>query len=79
MRAYQEIFVYGSFHLEDYLVNREWGLRTARRSEGGEVMTPAQSLALKYHCRFAFETLNPRLSWLERDFSVVLSVNSGYE
>jgi hypothetical protein len=36
-------------------------------------------LALKHHCRFAFETLNPRLCWLERGFSVVLSANSGYE
>lgn len=42
-------------------------------------MNLQQQTALKHHCRFAFETVNPRLSWLERAFSVVLSVNSGYE
>jgi len=42
-------------------------------------MNLQQETALKHHCRFAFETLNPRLRYLERSFSVVLSVNSGYE
>ena len=38
-----------------------------------------QAYALKHHCRFAFETLNPRLSWKVLTGSVVLSVNTGYE
>lgn len=38
-----------------------------------------QEIALKNHCRFAFETVNPKLAFLERSFSVLLSVNSGYE
>ena len=42
-------------------------------------MNTHQQAALKYHCRFAFEVTNPRLSYLTLVGSVVLSVNSGYE
>lgn len=44
-------------------------------------MNDHQRLAVENHCRFAFETGNPRLCYLTEfaRFSVVLSVNSGYE
>ena len=42
-------------------------------------MNAYQQAALKNHCRFAFETLNPKLVQMTRAYSVVLSVNSGYE
>jgi hypothetical protein len=35
--------------------------------------------ALKHHGYFGFEALYPQLRHLERNYSVVLSVNSGYE
>ena len=35
--------------------------------------------ALKHHGYFGFEAVYPQLRHIERDFSVVLSVNSGYE
>jgi hypothetical protein len=43
--------------------------------------TPAQRTAIKNHCRFAFETAQPRFAWRvgEHGASLVLTVNSGYE
>lgn len=35
--------------------------------------------ALKHHGYFGFEAMHPRLRYMERAFSIVLSVNSGYE
>ncbi len=44
-------------------------------------MTRAQKVALDHHCRLATETMHPRFTSLIRGgkFSVILSVNSGYE
>jgi hypothetical protein len=44
-------------------------------------MNDRQELALDNHCRFAFETGQPRFAWVDDDgkASVVLTVNSGYE
>jgi hypothetical protein len=42
-------------------------------------MNARQQLAIEKHCRFAFETLQPGLSWATPTTTVVLSVNSGYE
>ena len=36
-------------------------------------------LALKHHARLSVECLHPRFRWLEYPYSIVLSVNSGYE
>ncbi len=35
--------------------------------------------ALENHCRLAIETLHPRFHWVSEGFSVILTVNSGYE
>lgn len=42
-------------------------------------MNDRQKTALDNHCRLAGETVHPRFSWAERDCTVVLTVNSGYE
>lgn len=42
-------------------------------------MTPAQATAIQHHCRFAFETTHPRFAHLRPRYSLVLTVNSGYE
>ncbi len=44
-------------------------------------MTPAQTIALANHCRFAFETARRLFGFLTfgGKASVVLTVNSGYE
>jgi hypothetical protein len=45
-------------------------------------MTPEQETALKFHCRLACETMNPKLQRLHQIWprhSLILSVNSGYE
>ena len=43
-------------------------------------MNHHQKTALENHCRLAVETLHPRFRWLTSDgFSVILTVNSGYE
>ena len=42
-------------------------------------MNKRQSLALEYHCRFAFETMHDRFAYATPSGSVVLTVNSGYE
>lgn len=52
-----------------------------RERLGGDraTMNPRQKMAIENHCRFAFETMNPKLAYLTPIGSVVLSVNSGYE
>lgn len=42
-------------------------------------MDAAARTALRYHCRLGIETVHPRFSWRESLFTVVLTVNSGYE
>ena len=42
-------------------------------------MNPRQALALANHCRFAFETLNPKLAFAVPTGHVILTVASGYE
>jgi len=39
----------------------------------------AADIALTHHCRLAAETLHPHFRTVDRSFSVVLTVNSGYE
>ena len=40
----------------------------------------AWEIALRHHCRLSIETLHPRFARVDRaGFSVVLTVNSGYE
>lgn len=41
-------------------------------------MTRAET-ALKYHCRLSIETMHPRFVWADTEFSMCLTVNSGYE
>ncbi len=41
-------------------------------------MTAAET-ALRYHCRLGTETLHPRFGRREGLFTVLLTVNSGYE
>lgn len=39
-----------------------------------------RALALQHHCRLAAETAHPRFAWADpRGFTVILTVNSGYE
>ena len=42
--------------------------------------TPAE-VALRHHCRLAVETTHPRFKTVDRrgGFSIILTVNSGYE
>ena len=44
-------------------------------------MNRSQRTALDYHCRLATETIHPRFVRLVRgaSYSVILTVNSGYE
>jgi hypothetical protein len=42
------------------------------------VSSPAE-VALRYHCRLATETLHPRFGRAEGLFTVMLTVNTGYE
>lgn len=43
-------------------------------------MISAAHTALRYHCRLGIETVHPRFGWIDpAGFSVVLTVNSGYE
>lgn len=43
-------------------------------------MNRAAQTALRHHCRLSIETMHPRFGMLDRSgFSVVLTVNSGYE
>lgn len=38
-----------------------------------------QHNALRFHCRLAVETVHPRFARKYDSYSIVLSVNSGYE
>jgi hypothetical protein len=38
-----------------------------------------QALALRAHCRLAAETMHPRFRYDRSLYSIVLTVNSGYE
>jgi hypothetical protein len=38
-----------------------------------------RAVARAHHCRLAVETLHPRFRWVEPPYSIVLTVNSGYE
>ena len=42
-------------------------------------MTQAQRIALEHHCRLATETVHPRFRHVRPGFSLILTVNSGYE
>lgn len=42
-------------------------------------MTPAQATALRRHCRLASETAHPRFAYARGVYTLVLTVNSGYE
>ncbi|HYT08967.1 MAG TPA: hypothetical protein VEL77_15085 [Rugosimonospora sp.] len=42
-------------------------------------MNRHQKIALENHCRLAVECLHPRFHWIRSGFSVILTVNSGYE
>lgn len=62
-------------------------LRGVRPSEPGHGplpvsrarMTPAQEIALRYPCYLAGETINPIFGHRNGRWSLVLSVNAGYE
>lgn len=42
-------------------------------------MNPAET-ALRHHCRLALETMHPRFAQFDRaGFTVILTVNTGYE
>ncbi len=42
-------------------------------------MNQRQRYAIENHCRLASECIDPRFGWRSPLFSVVLTVNSGYE
>ena len=42
-------------------------------------MNIQQKTAIENHCRLAVETMHPRFHSVRRGFSVILTVNSGYE
>ena len=42
-------------------------------------MLGRQALALRNHCRLAVETTHPRFAVDHGKYSIVLTVNSGYE
>lgn len=42
-------------------------------------MTPEQKIAIAHSCKLAEETMHPRFAWRAGRFSVMLTVNSGYE
>lgn len=48
-------------------------------AEGARVVNDRQRTALRHHCRLAGETVHPRFASVELAYSVVLTVNSGYE
>lgn len=44
------------------------------------MLPPGAETALQYHCRLSVETMHPRFGWRDpAGFSIVLTVNSGYE
>lgn len=43
-------------------------------------MTTQAAVALRHHCRLSVETMHPRFAVLDpAGYSVILTVNSGYE
>jgi hypothetical protein len=42
-------------------------------------MTFQQAMALKHHCRLGCETAHPRFRVVAQPYSLILTVNSGYE
>lgn len=43
-------------------------------------LSEQRRIARAHHCRLASETAHPRFAWVDvRGFSIVLTVNSGYE
>ncbi len=42
-------------------------------------MTTEQKVALRNHCRLAGETVHDRFAHVKDGYSIVLTVNSGYE
>lgn len=42
-------------------------------------MTSAQRIALRHPCRLGVETAHPRFAHTRRAYSLVLTINSGYE
>lgn len=42
-------------------------------------MNRHQEIALQHHCRLAAETVRREFSYVQIGYSIVLSVNSGYE
>lgn len=42
-------------------------------------MLGRQALALRFHCRLAVETTHPKFAVDHGSYSIVLTVNSGYE
>ena len=43
------------------------------------MLNEQQRIAIKHHCRLACETVQPRFTWRGGLYSIVLTVNSGYE
>jgi hypothetical protein len=41
-------------------------------------VTPAD-VAIRHHCRLSAETVHPRFGRVDAGFSIVFTVNSGYE
>ena len=50
---------------------------TPRREEGN--VSYQHNIAIKNHCRFAFETAQQQFHFIRRGLSCILTVNSGYE
>lgn len=46
---------------------------------GGVLMDRYQRTAIEHHCRLAAETIHPRFVTATPLYSIVLTVNSGYE
>ena len=42
-------------------------------------MNAQQKVAIENHCRFAFETMHPRHRIIKDGWSVIITLNSGYE
>jgi hypothetical protein len=49
------------------------------RSFTGSRLIEQRRRALAHHCRLAIETFHPRFRWIDGPFSILLTVNSGYE
>lgn len=42
-------------------------------------MNRQQLVAFENHCRFAFETANQRYRVIQKGWSIIITLNSGYE